>query len=147
MKPSGFPDVYPCQITVHNGDQPEQDIRIILYPSSPSGSLLIRGQTNTAGSAVITTSLNKFAKQGVPKGEYTAVFEKIPEFEFSLSKKEIEEMKPVQRKAYYKEQAQKRFELQKKALPDVLQKLETSPIKFDVNDETGVSIQVNLKDY
>jgi hypothetical protein len=147
MKPSGFPDVYPCQITVLNGEEPEKDVRIILYPSSPSGSLLIRGQTDTVGSAVISTTLHKFSKQGVPKGEYTAVFEKIPEFEFSLSKKEIDEMKRVQREAYYKEQAKKRFELQKKALPDVLQKLETSPIKFDVNDETGVSIQVNLKDY
>jgi hypothetical protein len=146
-KPSGFPDIYPCQITVLNGEEPEKDVRIVLYPVSPSGSLLIRGQTNTIGEAVISTTLHKFSKQGVPKGEYTAVFEKIPEFEFSLSKKEIEEMKPFQRKNYYEEQAKKRFELQRKALPEVLQKPETSPLKFEVKDEIGVTINVNLKDY
>jgi hypothetical protein len=147
FKPSGFPDVYPCQITVLNGEEPEKDVRIILYPSSASGSLLIRGQTDTVGSAVITTSLHKFSKEGVPKGEYTAVFEKIPEFEFSLSKKEIDEMKRVQRDAYYKEQGKKRHELQEKALPALLQKRDSSPIKFEVKDETGVTLNINLKDY
>ncbi|MDR1270537.1 MAG: hypothetical protein LBK82_13530 [Planctomycetaceae bacterium] len=146
-KPSGFPNVYPCQIIVHNGEQPEKDVRIILYPSFASGSLLIQGQTDIAGSATISTSLNRFSRQGVPKGKYTAVFEKIPETESSLSKKEIETMKPVQREAYYKEQTKKRLELQKKALPVVLQKPAASPIKFEVKDEIGIVVNVNLKDY
>jgi hypothetical protein len=146
-KPSNFPDVYPCRITVQNDDQPEKDVRIILYPSFASGSLLIRGQTNTSGEAVISTSLHKFSKQGIPKGEYTAVFEKIPELEYSLSKKEIDEMKPVQRTAYYEEQDKKRLELQEKAIPAVLRVPKSSPIKFEVKDETGINVEVNLKDY
>jgi hypothetical protein len=146
-KPSNFPDVYPCHITVHNGDQPEKDVHIILYPSFASGSLLIRGQTDTAGAAVISTSLHKFSKQGIPKGEYTAVFEKIPELEYSLSKREIEVMTPIKRETYYLEEAQKRFELQKKAIPAVLRVPKSSPIKFEVKDKTGITIKVNLKDY
>jgi hypothetical protein len=149
-KPSGFPDVYPCQITVLNGEQPEENVRVLLYPSLEFGSLLIRGQTNSAGCAVFSTSLNKFSKQGVPKGKYTAVFEKIVDVDRESSpvenKTENKGKKATQQEIFL-EQIKKRFELQKKALPDVLRKPDTSPIKFEVNDETGVVIEVNLKDY
>jgi hypothetical protein len=149
-KPSGFPDVYPCQITVLNGEQPEENVRILLYSTSGSGSLLIRGQTNSAGYAVFSTSLNKFSKQGVPKGEYTAVFEKIVDMKSSPAAENKNNEKKIKHQGEAGEvigQALKRLELQKKALPAVLQKPATSPIKFEVKDETGVVINVNLKDY
>jgi hypothetical protein len=138
--------VYPCQIVVQNKKQPEKDVRITLYPSFGSGSLLMFGKTDASGCAVISTSLNKFVQPGVPKGEYTAVFEKMPELEESLSQEELEKMLPLQRMDYHDKQNQKRFALPK-IIPDTLSMANTSPVKFEVNDETGVSISVDLADY
>jgi hypothetical protein len=145
-KNQNFPKVYPCQIVVHNKEQPEKDVRITLYPSFASGSLLMFGKTDTAGRAIISTSLNNFVRSGVPKGEYTVVLEKILELKESLSQEEIEKMLPIQRMEYRDKQNQKRFALPK-IIPDILGTAETSPVKFEVKDETGVSINVNLADY
>ena len=66
-KPSGFPKVSPCTITVTNGSDPIEGVDVALIPDTPISGVIVGGKTDANGRAELTTH-GDF--KGAPAGTY-----------------------------------------------------------------------------
>ena len=72
-RPDGFPVVYPCTITVTQGNTPLEGVSVTLRHSETSGKWAISGITNASGVANIRTH-GQFP--GAPMGTFKVVLSK-----------------------------------------------------------------------
>jgi len=76
QRPAGFPPLYPCQITITQGEQPLEDALVRLLPESGSFAWGITGKTDAHGTAKISTHTNY---PGAPEGTFKVCVSKIYE--------------------------------------------------------------------
>ena len=87
-RPSDFPAVYPCKITVTDAGKPIKDARVVLTPLNGYGNLIVTGTTDSSGTAPIVTAMHTYFEYGVPEGEYEVEISKTPVIEFPVSQEE-----------------------------------------------------------
>jgi hypothetical protein len=141
--PSGFPDVYPCQVKVVKGNTPESGVSVLLYPQFDAGGLLMSGTTDSHGVAFIATTFHGYSRRGVPEGEYVAVLEKLPEVVDTMPKAEFDQLLPLQKMAHQEELANQRLKLPR-IVPEKYTDVSSSPLKFRVEKPTGGNVEANL---
>ena len=68
QKPPGFPELFPCKITITQGGQPLEGASVVLFPKSGGSSgWNTEGVTNAQGIAELNTHLEF---RGAPVGDY-----------------------------------------------------------------------------
>ena len=104
QKPADMPDVVPFKVKIVDGDKPIEGVHVIFsYDKNP----VIAGDTNSAGIAEMTTTLQKYTAKGVPQGSFKVTCVKEPVVEHWKTMQEIAEMSPGESAAYYKEYQEK----------------------------------------
>jgi len=66
-RPDGFPDIFPCKITITQGGQPLNDALVRLMPEGNAFQWTISGKTDANGVTNISTHTNY---PGVPEGTF-----------------------------------------------------------------------------
>ena len=72
----GFPPLYPCQITITQGEQPLEGAMVRLVPETGSFAWGITGKTDAHGTAKMSTHTNY---PGAPEGTFKVCVSKIYE--------------------------------------------------------------------
>ena len=72
-KPTGFPGVFPCKITVTKGGEALPNITVMLVPEIPANNLSITGDTDQNGEATIRTMSSSYSAEGAPEGKFVVI--------------------------------------------------------------------------
>ena len=73
QRPVGFPPLYPCQITIIQGEQPLEGAMVRLMSESSKSEWITSGNTNSSGLAQLVTHA-KFS--GAPEGTFKVLVSK-----------------------------------------------------------------------
>lgn len=142
-KPSGFPSVKPCVITVTDGTNGVADVEIALSPSEPISGVIVGGKTDATGKCVVTTTFAGFAAPGAPSGEFVVSLKKNPDVGMpDLTNEEMENMDRGAIDKYYKERDAK-IASAEKIVPPNLTSFQTSPVKVSVPNDAEVTVDLS----
>lgn len=142
-KPSGFPKVSPCEITVTDGAEPIADVDVALIPSTPISGVIAGGKTDATGKCVVATTFANFSAPGAPDGSFSVTLRKDPTpTKPALT---IEEMADMDRSEIDKYNKERDAEIQKmpKIIPPNLTSAQTTPVKVNVPGDSAVSVDVS----
>lgn len=142
--PEGFPKTVSCQVTVTDGGSPIEGASVGLIPDKPMNSIVVGGNTDSAGKAIIRTMQGEYSHLGAPEGSYTVTIAKtLPVDMPTLTDDEFYKQTAQQKAARDKEYKEK---LEKaRVVPEVLN-TSKSPLKLDVGS-TGGTLEVDIKEY
>lgn len=140
-RPSGFPKVKPCTVTVTDGTSPLAEIHVQLISDTPLASTVVFGNTDATGLAVISTIFAGHNEIGAPEGTYTVVLSKDYPLVHTKSDVEIENMSYDEAMKYQKDMEAARDKLPKIIPASLSQR--TSPLKLTV-DSTGGTLDVDI---
>lgn len=140
-RPTGFPNVRPCSISVTDGGSPIADVEVQLVPETSIASTIFSGTTDATGKAVISTVFAGHAENGVPEGSYTVVLKKDQPIPHTKSEEERVAMSYDQAMKYAKE-----MEIAQNKLPKIIPVSMTqnnSPLKLTV-EATGGTLDIDV---
>ncbi len=142
-KPSGFPKVKPCVITVTNGTEPIEGVEVALSPDETMSGVIVGGKTDAEGKCVVNTVFANYSAPGAPEGSYTVTFKKLPDLD-DMPELTAEQMGTMSRgdiDKYYKERDAKI-----KAAPQIVSpeftSFQTSPVKVNIPADSAVGVDV-----
>lgn len=144
-KPSDFPKVFPCTVTVTDGNAPLADANISLISDKPMSNITITGRTDASGVAKIRTSQAAYFADGAPEGNYKVLVSKPQTIEHTKSESERAAMDP-DAQAAYEDERQKKINAMPKIVPATLNKQDTTPLTLSVSGSGG-ELTVNLSEY
>ncbi len=142
-KPSGFPSVSSCSITVTDGGSPIEGVEIALVPSEVMSGVVVGGKTDATGVCAVTTTFANFTAPGAPKGEFTVQLKKQPVLEDmpELTPAEMTDMSRSEIDKYYKERDAK-LKAAPQIIPPQLTSFQSSPLKVNVPTDSAVTFDV-----
>ena len=135
-RPEGMPTLYPCEITVMDGDGAFDNAGLSLSPVE--GTWSATGQTNEMGVAKIVTQ-GKY--EGAAAGKYRVSLSKRSP-DIGLSDEEIRKLPPEEAKKATNERVPG-----ESLVPDYLSIAKLSPIEIEVTADGENKVTINLQDY
>ncbi len=142
-KPSGFPKVSPCTITVVNGSTPIEGVEVALIPDTPIAGVIAGGTTDSQGVCVVKTTFANFSAPGAPAGNFTVTLRKDP----TPSKPELsaEEMSSMDRTDVDKYNKEREDEIKKmpKIIPPSLTSFQTSQVKLSTPNASELTVDIS----
>lgn len=142
-KPSGFPSVKPCTITVTDGSAPVEGVEIALIPAQTMSGVIVGGKTDATGVCVVNTTFANFAAPGCPAGEFTVTLKKTPEVDMpELTAAECADMSRTEIDKYYKERDAK-IAAAPKIVPPALTSMQTSPVKANLPNDSAITVDLS----
>ncbi|MDR3110953.1 MAG: Ig-like domain-containing protein [Planctomycetaceae bacterium] len=143
-KPTGFPDVFPCTVTVKDGERPVCDATVkLIYDSQ--GSITVTGVTDQSGIAQMKSIFASYEVKGVPAGDARVIIIEgtvVPETKTDAEKRA---MSPEEAEAYKQERA-KKMDAMPREVPEVLENAQTTPIRISV-EKSGTTLTVDISKY
>lgn len=141
-KPSGFPRVHPCEITVLNDGAGIADVEVALVPAKPISGVVAGGKTDASGKCVVKTTFANHVAPGVPEGEFTVTLRKDPEP--SKPALTVDEMADMERSEIDKYNAERDAEMKKmpQIIPPNLTSASTSSLKVSAPGDSKKEIDV-----
>jgi hypothetical protein len=143
QRPEGMPTTVPCHITVLKNGVPQEGIDVALHAHGGNGTLSIMGLTNAQGIAKIHTHSVNYKESGAPVGNYKVTIDKPVQLppdgvdDLKLSGQELNDYL-----------TKREAELEKiRVIPQWLTVSATTPLKINVETETGGELTVDLKDF
>lgn len=149
--PSGFPKVFPINVTVKDGTTPLSEVRVMFYPSSTGAGAAFAssGSTDANGVAKIVTSQGGYSKAGIPVGEFVVTVEDIINIDNGIPPEEQVKMSMGELNKLAQEQKKKLAEYKRK-VPGVLCKSgkveNRSPIRFTAS-ESNNELTIDVSEY
>ncbi len=141
-KPSGFPKVSPCTITVTNGSDPIEGVDVALIPDTPISGVIVGGKTDASGVCVVKTTYANFSAPGSPEGTFKVQLRKDPE----PTKPELtaDDMASMDRSEIDKYNALRDAEIKSlpKVVPADLTSAQTTPVSVSVPADKEKAIDV-----
>lgn len=142
-KPSGFPSVKPCTITVTDGANPIEGVEVALIPTQTMSGVIVGGKTDVTGVCVVNTTFANFAAPGCPAGEFTVTLKKTPEVEKpELTAAQCAEMSRSEIDKYYKER-DAQIAAAPKIVPPALTSMQTSPVKANLPNDSAITVDLS----
>ena len=142
-KPSGFPKVSPCEITVTKGAEPIEGVEIALIPDTPISGVIAGGVTDAMGKCVVQTTYANFQAPGAPEGAFTVTLRKDPTpSKPELTSEEMEKMERSDIDKYNKERAAEIRSLPQ-IIPPNLTSMQTSKVKANIPGDSAISVDVS----
>ena len=141
-KPSGFPKVSPCTITVLDGSTPIEGVEIALIPDTPIPGVIAGGTTDAQGVCVVNTTFANFQAPGAPAGSFTVTLRKDP----TPTKPELtaEDMSKMERSEVDKYNKERDAEIKSmpQIIPPVLTSMQTSKVKLTTPGDSAITVDV-----
>ena len=141
-KPSGFPKVSPCTITVMDGSTPIEGVEIALIPDTPISGVIAGGTTDATGVCIVNTTFANFQAPGAPEGSFTVTLRKDP----IPTKPELtaEDMSNMERSEVdkYNKARQDEINSMPKIIPPSLTSMQTSKVKLSIPNDSAITVDV-----
>ena len=142
-KPSGFPKVTPCTITVVDGSTPIEGVEVALIPDTPISGVIAGGTTDAQGVCVVNTTFANFSAPGAPEGSFTVTLRKDP----IPTKPEltVEQMTDMDRGEIDKYNKERNDEIKSmpQIIPPALTSMQTSKIKLATPNDSALTVDVS----
>ncbi len=135
-KPSGFPKVKPCEITVTDGGTAVEGVEVNLIPSAVMSGTIIGGTTDAMGKCVVQTTFANFAAPGAPEGEFSVVL--MPD----LTNEQMANMDRTEIDKYYADRDAK-IAKEPKIVPPALTSMQTTPIKANIPADATITVDLS----
>ncbi len=141
-KPSGFPKVSPCKITVTNGSEPIEGVDVALIPDEPISGVIVGGKTDATGVCVVNTTFANFSAPGAPEGSFKVQLRK--EAESSMPELTADDMASMDRSAIDKYNAEREAEIKSlpKVIPADLTSAQTTPVSVSIPADKEKAVDV-----
>ena len=141
-KPSGFPKVSPCTITVMDGSTPIEGVEIALIPDTPISGVIAGGTTDATGVCVVNTTYANFQAPGAPEGSFTVTLRKDPiPTKPELTAEDMSNMERSEVDKYNKER-QNEINSMPKIIPPSLTSMQTSKVKVTIPSDSAITVDV-----
>ena len=143
-KPSGFPKVKPCEITVTDGGTAVEGVEVNLIPTAVMSGTIIGGTTDAMGKCVVQTTFANFAAPGAPEGEFSVVLKKTPKIDDmpDLTNEQMANMDRTEIDKYYAERDAK-IAKEPKIVPPALTSMQTTPIKANIPADATITVDLS----
>ncbi|MDR2438656.1 MAG: hypothetical protein LBE12_04695 [Planctomycetaceae bacterium] len=145
--PAELRNLNPVTITIMQGDQPVENVHVLLVNKKPQNSLYsCGGVTDIKGHTKIQTTLREYVRDGVPAGNYSAILRQKIVFPDDLKSLEEEISLPESER---KKRQDKRiaFEEQNRVIPKILESSATSPVELIVEEKKGTELTIDISKY
>jgi hypothetical protein len=143
-KPSGFPALVPCSVSVTKDGKPIDKTVVSLSPVSGGGEWIASGITDSGGNAEISTSQGSYSAKGAPESEFKVFLTRPIEIDLNVSQQEVFDMSPAEREKLKKETD--RLTEAARIIPEKLESIVTTPVKISVKKGEPV-YKIELSDY
>ncbi|MDR3110019.1 MAG: hypothetical protein LBU65_10110, partial [Planctomycetaceae bacterium] len=134
-----MPETAPCSVTVQKDGVPVSDVDVTLYTAGGNGSMIIRGKTDGAGVAKISTSWGEYITDGAPIGICKITLDK--NFEMPNPPKVMEDEPSWSPAQWEKYERDYNAELDKRrVIPKNLTDSTTTPFEVEISPKSGGKI-------
>lgn len=145
-KPEGWPDSYPCKITVLQNGAGIDGVNVSLSNVEGQGSWMVSGLTDSQGAAKMETAWTQGSQPGAPEGKFKVMlFKKLPPMVDPTPQAKLDAMSYEERVAHNAKlsaEADKRPPI----LHEKFKETTTTPIEVTVSKGSNEHV-INLDDY
>jgi hypothetical protein len=144
-----LPDNFPKKltnftVTLLHENKSVEGAAVTLFPEDMSVGYYVTAFTNSNGTAILETSVNKFSKSGVPAGTYKLIITHIPKTSVELTKQEVMTLSNDELRKREDEVNTERNKLPH-PVPKNWSDLKSTPLKITV-PEKGGNITIEITD-
>ncbi|MDR1960060.1 MAG: hypothetical protein LBQ54_13615 [Planctomycetaceae bacterium] len=133
-KPEGFPQVWPCSVTIVNGSTPIEGASVTFhYEAGANAPVTVTGVTGTNGTAVMKSMQTSYVTAGAPAGKCKVVVKKNPFVPDTRTNEEKKAMSLDETEAY-KQSLIDAADKMPREIPPILEGPWSTPIAFEVSE-------------
>ncbi|MDR2170179.1 MAG: Ig-like domain-containing protein [Planctomycetaceae bacterium] len=143
-KPSDFPQVYSCTITVVNNGKPIEGATVTFNYES-TGAVTVTAITDAQGIAKMQSLQLSYATNGAPAGKAKILLQKYPVIADTRTPEE-KKGKTVEEREAFKQSLIDKINATPREIPDLFANLETTPLTIEIENKT-TNLTIDIAKY